>query len=77
MDRDELNNRLFSQFRVVYESISKNARTHGYAKSPDFHSKQDKLQRLKQAKWLKTRGKDAAHASTHVILNNRIDFITV
>jgi hypothetical protein len=43
LDQDEVNKLLFDKFRVVYEQIHQNYATHGYAKSPDFHFKQEKL----------------------------------
>lgn len=77
MDQDELNAKLFDRFTATYASISKNAKTHGYAKGPDFHCKQERLQRLTQSQWLKSRGKDPSTAKRHVILNKGIDYITV
>ena len=47
MDQDELNARLFDRYTAIHHHIGVNVRAHGYAKSPDFRFKQEKLQRLK------------------------------
>lgn len=43
MDQDEINEKLFDKFRDIYAQIEVNFATHGYAKSPDFRLKQEKL----------------------------------
>ena len=78
LDQDEINERLFDKFRDIYAQIEVNFHTHGYAKSPDFRWKQEKLQRLNQDKWMKLRGKSTSPtAARKIILNEGIDFIQV
>lgn len=63
MDQHEINNILFDKFRAINDTISENAASHGYSKSPDFFYKQEYLQRLKERKWLQSRGKSPMHES--------------
>ena len=43
LDQDGVNDLLFNRYRSIYDQINLNAHTYGYAKSPDFRYKSEKL----------------------------------
>jgi len=68
LDMDEMNAKLYDKFRHVNASIAANKRSHGYAKSPDYYHKFERVQRFTEKQWMKSRGRSK---------DDQPDFITM